>query len=132
MRTILILFLLSFTACKNSELQTEPTINEINEQPFAQPSVVFFPLDSYLVSQDFGIRNNLFSSKYHCAEDLIASAGTEVNAMTDGIVSYSGSMGGYGWLITIDHENDQIQLSLKIYLRQIILNSKTFIIEFLT
>jgi len=31
------------------------------------------------------------------------SAGTPVYAMADGRISFSGPMGGYGWLIVIDH-----------------------------
>lgn len=41
--------------------------------------------------------------KYHAAEDYLQPAGTEVYAMADGVVSFSGPKGGYGWLIIIDH-----------------------------
>ena len=41
--------------------------------------------------------------KYHAAEDFFRPAGTPVYAMADGMVSFSGPMGGYGWLIIIDH-----------------------------
>lgn len=41
--------------------------------------------------------------EYHAAEDLHKPAGTPVYAMADGQISYSGPMGGYGWLIIIDH-----------------------------
>ena len=41
--------------------------------------------------------------KYHAAEDYYWPAGTPVYAMADGKISYSGRMGGYGWLIIIDH-----------------------------
>jgi murein DD-endopeptidase MepM/ murein hydrolase activator NlpD len=40
---------------------------------------------------------------YHAAEDYYWPAGTPVYAMADGKISYSGRMGGYGWLIIIDH-----------------------------
>ena len=40
---------------------------------------------------------------YHAAEDYFQPAGTPVYAMAEGIISYSGPMGGYGWLIIIDH-----------------------------
>jgi len=40
---------------------------------------------------------------YHAAEDYFQPAGTPVYAMADGQVSFSGPMGGYGWLIIIDH-----------------------------
>ncbi|MCJ7700387.1 MAG: M23 family metallopeptidase [Anaerolineales bacterium] len=41
--------------------------------------------------------------KYHAAEDYFRPAGTPVYALADGEVSFSGPMGGYGWLIIIDH-----------------------------
>jgi murein DD-endopeptidase MepM/ murein hydrolase activator NlpD len=41
--------------------------------------------------------------EYHAAEDYHLPAGTPVYAIADGIISYSGTMGGYGWLIIIDH-----------------------------
>jgi hypothetical protein len=41
--------------------------------------------------------------EYHAAEDYHLPAGTPVYAMADGEISFSGPMGGYGWLIIIDH-----------------------------
>jgi hypothetical protein len=40
---------------------------------------------------------------YHAAEDYHQPAGTPVYAMADGEVSFTGPMGGYGWLVIIDH-----------------------------
>jgi len=40
---------------------------------------------------------------YHATEDFLRPAGTPVYAMADGVISYSGRAGGYGWLILIDH-----------------------------
>lgn len=48
------------------------------------------------------------SRKYHAAEDYFQPAGTPVYAMADGEVSFSGPMGGYGWLIIIDHPQANI------------------------
>jgi hypothetical protein len=42
-------------------------------------------------------------AEYHAAEDIYRPAGTPIYAIADGIISYSGPMGGYGLLITIDH-----------------------------
>ena len=42
-------------------------------------------------------------SSFHAAEDYWRPAGTPVYAMTDGAVSFSGTMGGYGWLVIVDH-----------------------------
>ena len=41
--------------------------------------------------------------KFHAAEDYKRPAGTPVYAMADGRISFSGTAGGYGWLIIIDH-----------------------------
>jgi len=41
--------------------------------------------------------------KYHAAEDYHLPAGSPVYAFADGEISFSGPMGGYGWLIIIDH-----------------------------
>jgi len=41
--------------------------------------------------------------EYHAAEDILQPAGTTVYAMADGAVSFSGPMGGYGWLVIINH-----------------------------
>lgn len=41
--------------------------------------------------------------EYHAAEDSYHPPGTPVYAMADGRISFSGRMGGYGWLIIIDH-----------------------------
>jgi murein DD-endopeptidase MepM/ murein hydrolase activator NlpD len=46
--------------------------------------------------------------KYHAAEDYKRPAGTPVYAMADGIIRYSGTAGGYGWLILIDHPQANI------------------------
>ena len=41
--------------------------------------------------------------EYHAAEDFFRPAGTPVYAMADGKISFSGPMGGYGWLTIVDH-----------------------------
>ena len=46
--------------------------------------------------------------KYHAAEDYHLPAGSPVYAFADGEISFSGPMGGYGWLIIIDHTQANI------------------------
>ena len=46
--------------------------------------------------------------KYHAAEDYHLPAGSPVYAFADGVISFSGSMDGYGWLIIIDHPRADI------------------------
>ncbi len=41
--------------------------------------------------------------KFHAAEDYHQPAGTPVYAVANGDVSFSGTMGGYGWLVIVDH-----------------------------
>lgn len=64
---------------------------------------VRYPLASYTVIQNFGNLNASFGNRFHCAEDALGRGGTPVYAIADGVVSYSGPMDGYGWLITVDH-----------------------------
>ena len=66
------------------------------------------PLASYRIWQPFANRNSLFDWKYHCAEDAYGDGGTAVYAIADGVVSFSGPVGGYGWLIIIDHPEYRI------------------------
>jgi murein DD-endopeptidase MepM/ murein hydrolase activator NlpD len=75
-----------------------------DDQPFQ------FPLDDYWIDQkphhtNFANLGNalVFEGKRHAAEDIAHPAGTPVYAMSDGIIRFSGPMGGYGWLIIIDH-----------------------------
>lgn len=84
----------------------------------SDPSLPFrFPLETYEKedlkyhawfcdwnTRDTGIllwRHEEYS--YHAAEDYGRPAGTPVYAIADGTVSFSGRMGGYGWLIIVDH-----------------------------
>jgi murein DD-endopeptidase MepM/ murein hydrolase activator NlpD len=77
----------------------------------SNPDMLFrFPLDNISEIQTragfaaYGYANSSPSSReYHAAEDYEQIPGTSVHAMADGIVSFSGSRGGYGWLIIIDH-----------------------------
>lgn len=57
--------------------------------------------ESYYFGQQVG-------NEYHAGQDCDGSGGTPVYAVSDGAVSYSGSMGGYGWLITVDHTADNV------------------------
>lgn len=53
----------------------------------------------YIFGQDLG------NSKYHTGQDIRASAGTPVFAAANGIIVYSDNgIGGWGWLIIIEHQ----------------------------
>ena len=71
------------------------------------------PIDEKLYYGWFGVSNECTPDivdcyehperQFHAAEDYKRPAGTPVYAMADGIISFSGTAGGYGWLILIDH-----------------------------
>ena len=77
-----------------------------------------FPLDESTIDENlffgwFGVSNECTPDivdcyvypvrQFHAAEDYKRPAGTPVYAMADGRISFSGTAGGYGWLIIIDH-----------------------------
>ncbi|MEJ2597538.1 MAG: M23 family metallopeptidase [Anaerolineales bacterium] len=77
-----------------------------------------FPLDESSLDRSlffgwFGVSNECTpdikdcyeypTRQFHAAEDYKRPAGTPVYAMADGRISFSGRMGGYGWLTIIDH-----------------------------
>ena len=49
-----------------------------------------------------------YGGKVHAAEDYQRPPRTPVYAVADGAVSFSGPMGGYGWLIIIDHPESNL------------------------
>lgn len=84
---------------------------------YNNPNVPFqFPLDDPRFFQMKSSYSTEFAAQgrttkgfsYHAAEDGFQPAGSPVYAMADGKVSFSGPMGGYGWLIIIDHPQANI------------------------
>ena len=70
-----------------------------------------FPLDDYFPETpvtDTDPPKTEREELFHSAEDSFAPAGTPVYAIGDGIIRYSGKMGGYGWLIIIDHPVENV------------------------
>lgn len=108
------------TACPNENL-----IGLVDAERFAnEEDLPFrFPLDASKMIETpffglFGISNectpeikdcyNFPERQYHAAEDYKQPAGTPVYAIADGWISFSGRMGGYGWLIIVDHPSVNI------------------------
>ena len=102
-----------FVSCTSSAGSCPPAapINLSNTDQYAQDEEVpfrfplddlntYFKVDAALFA-DFGTTHR--GPEYHAADDIYKPAGTPVYAMADGKVSFSGPMGGYGWLIIIDH-----------------------------
>lgn len=70
---------------------------------YGQKKKIYSPLKKYSILQAYANRPTSFGSRYHCADDLHGAGGTEVYAIADGDIVFSGEMDGYGWLIVIDH-----------------------------
>jgi murein DD-endopeptidase MepM/ murein hydrolase activator NlpD len=74
-----------------------------DELPFQYPldelGLYDVPAPARFCKASFGID----PAKYHAAEDYHLPAGSPVYAFADGEISFSGKMGGYGWLIIVDH-----------------------------
>jgi len=111
---ILMFFFLFFTGCTKGPESCEPIPYRVllGADTFAveQRYPFRFPLDD--TSFDASLSYTMFcgnssgppaSRMYHAAEDFFQPAGTPVYAMADGTLSFSGPMGGYGWLVIIDH-----------------------------
>ena len=114
---------LIFTSCRTQYPESCPSstpvglsnANEIandDNLPFRFP-LEESPIDEKLYFGWFGASNECMPEmtdcfefperKFHAAEDYKRQAGTPVYAMADGVIRYSGTAGGYGWLILIDH-----------------------------
>jgi murein DD-endopeptidase MepM/ murein hydrolase activator NlpD len=86
-------------------------LSEADDYPENDSLPFQFPLDKYEPgSPDYkssfamsGRESFDTPKEYHAAEDSYDPPGTPVYAMADGRISFSGPMGGYGWLIIIDH-----------------------------
>ena len=117
------LLVLLLTACNTQYPETclsSTPVGLVNANVIAgDDSLPFrFPLDDSPIDENlyfgwFGVSNECTPEivdcyefperKFHAAEDYKRPAGTPVYAMADGMISYSGRAGGYGWLILIDH-----------------------------
>jgi murein DD-endopeptidase MepM/ murein hydrolase activator NlpD len=64
------------------------------------------PLADYRISSQFGKRLDPFTNRqtFHGGVDLAAPKGTPILASADGVVEFSGTLGGYGKCVIIKHE----------------------------
>jgi murein DD-endopeptidase MepM/ murein hydrolase activator NlpD len=84
-----------------------PRVDVGSGDPGATETLFRLPLDTVVSpahDADFREHGGPYPDvEYHAAEDYHAPAGTPVYATADGDVSFSGPMGGYGWLVIVDH-----------------------------
>jgi murein DD-endopeptidase MepM/ murein hydrolase activator NlpD len=68
------------------------------------------PIAGGYVSSSFGERIDPFTGRkqQHFGMDFAARRGTEVVAVADGVVTWTGPRGGYGKLVEIDHGNGRV------------------------
>lgn len=68
----------------------------------ATPSI--WPSQGF-VSSEYGPRQSPFTGRrqHHTGIDIAAPLGTPIAAPADGVVTYSGKLGGYGYAIVINH-----------------------------
>lgn len=68
------------------------------------------PIDGGWISSYYGYRLDPFNGKnvFHHGLDFAGKAGSSVNAVADGIVSWTGRRNGYGEMIEIEHGNGYI------------------------
>ncbi|MDR0552200.1 MAG: M23 family metallopeptidase [Spirochaetaceae bacterium] len=74
---------------------------------FLHPNLFRFPLQKYTITSRFGSRANPFNGKpsKHAGLDLAAPLGTEVFAVREGAVSFTGENAVYGNYVIITHDN---------------------------
>ena len=93
-----------------SQPVTEQQLRGTKERPSWYPTGSFgWPCNGVITSY-FGRRNTGIpgASTYHEAIDIANSYGTPIYASDGGTVIYSGWMGGYGYLVKIDHGNGYV------------------------
>jgi len=92
-------------------------IAEIEEQSFAELQELFQDRVDRLLrtpsitpasgwfSSEFGHRYNPYSARrtFHAGIDIANATGTPIYAPADGVISFAGSLGGFGLVIQIDH-----------------------------
>lgn len=79
-----------------------------NAEKLKNTNAFRYPLDDYFPETPVTDTDPPKGEMHHAAEDCFAPAGTPVYAIGDGKISYSGKARGYGWLIIIDHPEENV------------------------
>jgi len=85
----------AFAFVEDDQLEFQFPLDELGGDPSFYPAI-------------FCSHGGQSKDEYHAAEDYFLPAGTPVYAFADGKISFSGPMGGYGWLIIVDHPEANI------------------------
>lgn len=70
------------------------------------PSLYPLPMKAY-ISSYFGYRRDpvyTWTREMHSGLDMVVVPGTPILAAANGVVKYAGWMGGYGWMVEIEHK----------------------------
>ena len=67
-----------------------------------------WPVSAAYISSDYGWRSTEVGSTNHQGIDLAYDYGTPILAADGGVVTFSGVKGGYGELVTIEHDNGDV------------------------
>lgn len=91
----------------NLPQQFEPELN-LDYGPPLQVQKFTWPTSQGKISSPFGNRIHPITKKqqFHTGIDIALPINTPIKATADGIVSTSAWMGGFGWTIIIEHENN--------------------------
>ncbi|MEN8234396.1 MAG: M23 family metallopeptidase [Actinomycetota bacterium] len=103
---IAVLLLAACASATPTECPTATRVDLSNVDPDDHSLPFRYPLDIVEVharEADFCEHSWPEASMHHAAEDFWRPPGTPVYAMADGEISFSGTMGGYGWLVIVDH-----------------------------
>lgn len=89
-----------------SETLTAPVsaILHVGTRERLSTGTYIWPTEGTLTSY-YGYRKIAVGSSYHQGVDIAASTGTEIYAADGGVVIFSGTYGGYGYFIKIQHDN---------------------------
>jgi murein DD-endopeptidase MepM/ murein hydrolase activator NlpD len=69
-------------------------------------SAIVYPLQSRQVTSTYGQRVDPITGKnaFHSGVDIAAAHGTDIRAISGGVVLYAGVLGGYGRLVSVRHQ----------------------------
>ncbi len=98
---VLTVFLLAGTILSISLVGCGPSTEE--RLATSKISPLQFPLKKIILLTPFNSLRGAFKDQHHAADDYKSKSGTPVYSIAEGMVSFSGEIGGYGWLITVDH-----------------------------